>query len=163
MRRWHPGQAWIWQAGGLGVFDPGINALSIMTAILPEPIHVTEATLDVPENRQTPIAADLTFYHPQGAEVTAALDWDHTGDDIWRIEAVTDAGTLTLDRGGAELRIDGAVQSAGDGLHGEYPRLYANMAQLVETGQSDVALGPARHVWDAMPLGRHRIVAPVHW
>jgi L-arabinose 1- dehydrogenase len=31
VRRWHPGQDWIWQPGGLGVFDPGINALSIIT------------------------------------------------------------------------------------------------------------------------------------
>src|SRR5687768_13331473 len=23
VRKWHPGQAWIWQPGGLGVFDPG--------------------------------------------------------------------------------------------------------------------------------------------
>src|SRR5581483_6251798 len=25
VRVWHPGQRWIWQPGGLGVFDPGIN------------------------------------------------------------------------------------------------------------------------------------------
>ncbi len=31
VRRWHPGQQWIWEPGGLGVFDPGINALSIVT------------------------------------------------------------------------------------------------------------------------------------
>src|SRR3546814_1601187 len=31
IRRWHPGQEWILDAGGFGVFDPGINALSIMT------------------------------------------------------------------------------------------------------------------------------------
>ncbi len=35
VRKWHPGQEWIWEPGGLGVFDPGINALSILTAILP--------------------------------------------------------------------------------------------------------------------------------
>jgi D-galactose 1-dehydrogenase len=35
VRVWHPGQAWIWQPGGFGVFDPGINALSIVTRILP--------------------------------------------------------------------------------------------------------------------------------
>jgi D-galactose 1-dehydrogenase len=34
VRVWHPGQKWIWQAGGLGVFDPGINALSILTHII---------------------------------------------------------------------------------------------------------------------------------
>ena len=26
VRVWHPGQAWIFEAGGFGVFDPGINA-----------------------------------------------------------------------------------------------------------------------------------------
>ena len=35
VRVWHPGQKWIWKAGGLGVFDPAINALSIITKILP--------------------------------------------------------------------------------------------------------------------------------
>ncbi len=35
VRVWHPGQDWIWEPGGLGVFDPGINALSIATAVLP--------------------------------------------------------------------------------------------------------------------------------
>src|SRR4051812_38748296 len=30
VRRWHPGQAWIWEPAGFGVFDPGINALSIL-------------------------------------------------------------------------------------------------------------------------------------
>ena len=27
VRVWHRGQEWIWKPGGLGVFDPGINAL----------------------------------------------------------------------------------------------------------------------------------------
>ena len=35
VRHWHPGQQWIWEAGGFGVFDPGINALSIVTRIMP--------------------------------------------------------------------------------------------------------------------------------
>src|SRR5690606_21509250 len=48
VRHWHPGQAWIWEAGGLGVFDPGINALSIVTRILPRPVFATEATLEFP-------------------------------------------------------------------------------------------------------------------
>ncbi|MGO7205770.1 Gfo/Idh/MocA family protein, partial [Rhizobium ruizarguesonis] len=48
VRHWHPNQDWIWQAGGLGVFDPGINALSIVTHILPRPIFITEAVLEFP-------------------------------------------------------------------------------------------------------------------
>lgn len=41
VRKWHPGQAWIWQPGGLGVFDPGINALSIVTHLLALPLFVS--------------------------------------------------------------------------------------------------------------------------
>ena len=57
VRKWHPGQDWVFEPGGMGVFDPGINALSILTEILPKPVHLTGATLTFPENCQTPIAA----------------------------------------------------------------------------------------------------------
>ncbi|MGN6820606.1 MAG: Gfo/Idh/MocA family protein, partial [Sphingomonas sp.] len=43
IRKWHPGQDWILAAGGFGVFDPGINALSIATAILPGRLAVRRA------------------------------------------------------------------------------------------------------------------------
>ncbi len=61
VRRWHPGQDWIWDAGNFGVFDPGINALSILTKIAPGAMFVKSAKLEYPENRDTPIAASLTF------------------------------------------------------------------------------------------------------
>jgi D-galactose 1-dehydrogenase len=101
VRRWHPGQDWVFAPGGLGVFDPGINALSILTRILPDPIHLTEATLHVPANRQAPIAADLRFHHPGGAEATAVFDWRQEGPQSWDIVAETETGTLTLRDGGA--------------------------------------------------------------
>ena len=41
VRQWHPGQEWVFGPGGMGVFDPGIHALSILREILPEPVHVT--------------------------------------------------------------------------------------------------------------------------
>ncbi|EPX83680.1 Gfo/Idh/MocA family protein [Salipiger mucosus] len=162
VRRWHPGQAWIWEPGGLGVFDPGINALSIVTKILPKPIHLSGAVLKFPENRQTPIAADLAFAHPDGAEVTADFDWRQEGDQIWTIEAETEAGTLVLSDGGARMTVDGAEAGTEEDapLSGEYPRLYAAMARLVRDGASDVDLAPMRHVADAFTLGRREIVAP---
>ena len=165
VRRWHPGQEWIWQPGGLGVFDPGINALSIVTAILPDPIHLTAATLSFPDNRQTPIAADLRFHHPGGAEVTAVFDWRQEGDQTWAIEAVTDAGILTLTDGGAQMVVDGGWAAAPDDapLGGEYPRLYSKMARLLQAGGIDMDLSPMRHVADAFTLGRRVTVAPFHW
>ncbi|MBE7220161.1 MAG: Gfo/Idh/MocA family oxidoreductase, partial [Caulobacteraceae bacterium] len=61
VRRWHPGQAWIWEPSGFGVFDPGINALSILTRIMPEPAFVRSARLLTPSNRAMPIAAEIAF------------------------------------------------------------------------------------------------------
>ena len=61
VRKWHPGQAWIFQAGGFGVFDPCINALSIVTKIMPEPVAVTSGELFFPKNADAPIAANLTL------------------------------------------------------------------------------------------------------
>lgn len=164
VRKWHPGQAWIWEAGGLGVFDPGINALSIATEILPVPVHLTGAVLHFPKNRETPIAADLRFAHPDGADMTAEFQWDHSGIDIWTIEAETDKGRLVLENGGATMSIDGVAQSAAkDGLDGEYPRLYADMARLVRTGVSEVDLSPLRHVADAFLLGKRESVNAFTW
>ena len=59
VRVWHPGQAWIFEAGGFGVFDPGINALSILTEILPRSVFIKSAVLDFPANREAPIAAAI--------------------------------------------------------------------------------------------------------
>ncbi|MGP6087844.1 Gfo/Idh/MocA family protein [Antarctobacter jejuensis] len=162
VRRWHPGQAWIWEPGGLGVFDPGINALSIVTEILPDPIHLTSATLDVPENCQAPIGATLSFAHPKGAEVEMAFDWRQEGEQIWTIEAETDDGTLTLLDGGARLILNGTEthDTEGPALAGEYPRLYANMARLLASNSIDMDLSPMRHVADAFTLGRRVTVAP---
>lgn len=164
VRRWHPGQDWIWRAGGLGVFDPGINALSILTRILPVPVHLSSATLEFPANCETPIAAALDFAHPDGAEVSAVFDWRQDGDQIWTIEAETDGGTLVLSEGGAKLAINGEMQAEtdadGNALQGEYPRLYAQMAALVRKGGSDMDLAPMTHVADAFLLARRVTVEP---
>lgn len=160
VRRWHPGQDWIWQPGGLGVFDPGINALSIVTEILPRPAHVASATLDFPANRDTPVAADLTFAYP-GATVTAALDWLQTGPQTWDIVADCVEGQMKLAMGGSTLEIDG--RRVSEGPDREYPGLYAEMARLVAAGQSDMDLRPMIHVADAFTLGKRRQVAAFDW
>lgn len=165
VRRWHPGQAWIWQAGGLGVFDPGINALSIVTEILPVAIHLRSAELSFPSNCETPIAASLDFFHPGGAEVSAVFDFRQEGEQTWSIDVETDAGPLSLTDGGAHLFINGERQSASTGgltLFGEYPRLYAKMAALIKAGAIHMDVSPMAHVADAFLLGKRVTVEPFH-
>ncbi len=106
VRHWHPGQQWIWDAGGFGVFDPGINALSIVTRILPEPVFIERADLFFPENAHAPIAAnlDLTSGH-DGQGLRAEFDWRQTGEQIWTIEVETeDRAHVKLSKGGARTR-----------------------------------------------------------
>ena len=156
VRKWHPGQDWVFEPGGMGVFDPGINALSILTEILPEPVHLRAAELAFPANRATPIAARLSFAGGGSAE----FDWREEEKDIWDISVDTSAGRLALRHGGNALEIDGVSQSEAPGLMGEYPALYARMAELVRPGQSEIDLSPMIHVADAMTLGRRVTVEP---
>lgn len=156
VRRWHPGQAWIWEPGGLGVFDPGINALSVATAILPG-LFLTGAELSFPAGRQTPIAATLALTDAAGTPVTADFDWRETGEQVWEIRVETDAGPLWLSDGGAKLAIDG--KAVIDEPAHEYPALYRRFAALVASGQSDVDLTPFQIAADAFMLGRRVEVA----
>ncbi len=153
VRRWHPGQEWVFEPGGMGVFDPGINALSIMTEILPMPVHLRAADLFFPENRDTPIAAHLTWTDG----VTGDFDWRQEGPQSWDITVETTMGTLKLHDGGVRLVIDEQEIIAGPGA--EYPALYARMADLVTTGRSEVDVAPMLHVADALTLGKRITVA----
>lgn len=155
VRRWHPGQEWIWRAGGFGVFDPGINALSIATHILPR-MFVTSARLDFPGNRDAPIAAEIAFRTSTGQNVGAVFDWQQTGPQTWNISADTEDGQMLLSSGGARLEIDGRVTH--EAPDAEYPLLYRRFSELVHAGESDVDLAPLQHVADAFMLGRRSLV-----
>ena len=148
---WHPGQQWIWEAGGLGVFDPGINGLSILTDILPFPVHVAGARLQVPENCQTPIAADLVFAGPGDASIEASFDFRETGQQSWDIEVVTGSGTMKLSRGGCVMRVDGVVVKEAPDT--EYDGIYARFSELLRSGGSNVDVAPLRIVADAFLMG----------
>jgi D-galactose 1-dehydrogenase len=158
VRVWHPGQQWIWQPGGFGVFDPGINALSILTEIVPEPIRLVAAELEVPENRQVPIAAQLSMESLSGVPIAAEFDFRQTGPQSWNILVDTACGELLLSEGGNALAIDGVPRAVT--AEREYPALYDRFRNLIASGQSNVNLAPLRIVADAFLLGQSRTTAP---
>jgi D-galactose 1-dehydrogenase len=160
VRHWHPNQAWIWEAGGLGVFDPGINALSIVTHILPKPVFLSSAVLEFPENRDAPIAASLSFTNADKDKVEAVFDWRQTGKQTWDIEAVTGQGAMRLADGGAKLFIDGKLTF--EKPEEEYPELYRRFAEIIKAGVSDADISPLTHVADAFMLGKRKFVEAFH-
>ncbi len=157
VRVWHPGQTWIWQEGGMGVFDTGINALSILTDLVCKPLHVAAADLDIPSNCAAPIAARLTLTSASGMTINADLDFLQTGPQSWDIFIETEAGELILAGGGNRLIIAGAPQPVP--VEAEYPALYQRFADRIGAGTSEVDLAPLRLVEEALRIGTQREVA----
>ncbi|HEX8594920.1 MAG TPA: Gfo/Idh/MocA family oxidoreductase [Pseudomonas sp.] len=160
VRKWHPGQAWIWQPGGLGVFDPGINALSIVTHLLPLPLFVQSAGLRVPGNCQSPIAASLRLSDARHLDIRAEFDFDHGHDELWSIQVRCKEGTLLLENGGADLSIDGVAHAVSE--EGEYPAVYRHFETLIRTKASDMDLQPLRLVADSFFVGSREQVEPFY-
>lgn len=160
VRRWHPGQAWIWAPGGLGVFDPGINAFSILTEVLPRPLRVRAAALEVPRNCETPIAARLSIDDDRGTTVEAELDFRQEGEQIWDMIFETPDGGMTLHDGGSHLSLDGGDR--GPALASEYDSIYRRFAGLIADRASEVDLTPLRLVADALLLARTVAAEPFH-
>ena len=162
VHKWHPGQQWIWEPGGFGVFDPGINALSIATRIFPGDLFVKSAELQVPENAQTPIAADILFSSPEAdGPLHASLDWRRGEGEEWTITIETsDGSTVRLEDGGSKLILNG--EEHRDDGPGEYPDIYRVFADLIDERRSLVDVSPFRLVADCLLVGRRTTVDPVH-
>ncbi len=161
VRMWHPAQDWIFEPGGFGAFDPGINALSILTRVLPRPVFVTRATLHVPINRGAPIAADLELSDDEGLPVRAVFDFRESKRQTWDIHFETASDGITLSHGGRLLLHGSKVML--DEEQQEYPLLYRRFIGLAAQGRSDVDLSPLQLVADAFMLGRHRLVEAFDW
>jgi len=159
--KWHPGQQWIWEPGGFGVFDPGINALSIATKIFPGSLFVKSAELQIPQNAQTPIAVDVVFSSPEAdGPLHASLDWRRTEGEEWTISIETSDGHMVrLEDGGAKLVWNGE-ERVDDGL-GEYSDIYRLFGNLIDERRSLVDVAPFRLVADSLLVGRSRMVEPV--
>ncbi len=156
VRRWHPGQEWIWESGGMGVFDPGINAFSIVTRLLPGRLSVREAELFTPANRRMPIAARLVMADDGGVVVDVDLDFRQTGPQSWDIRIDTDRGTMVLSHGGAKLHINGTEVAVSH--HEEYESIYRHFATMVREGGIDADVAPLRLVAESFAIARQSVV-----
>jgi predicted dehydrogenase len=161
VKKWHPGQQWIWEPGGFGVFDPGINAFSIATKIFPGGLFVRSADLLVPKNAQTPIAADIAFSSPEAdGPLTASLDWRRSKGEEWTVTVETENGdTIRLEAGGERLLVNG--QPSKDDGPGEYPDIYRTFVDLIDQRRSLVDVAPLRLVADCLLVGRRTEVDAV--
>ncbi|MBB6124200.1 Gfo/Idh/MocA family protein [Sphingobium subterraneum] len=149
VRKWHPGQDWIWRAGGFGVLDPGINAFAVLTKLLGAPI-VESGRFEIPAGAETPVKAVLHL-SAGDAGIDAVFDWTVTEQDRWTIAVDTLAGSaLLLDLGDGSLRIDGERAPVTADYGTEYDGIYRHFSTLLREGRSSVEITPLRMVADAM-------------
>lgn len=157
--KYHPDQTWIWESDGFGVFDMGINALSVLSRIVAVPPFVRAAELRIAENHAAPISASLTFGSlDSDGSMEAHMDWGIKGPDQREVRLTTQCGhdVQLLDSAG-QLVIDGAV--VVDRKREEYPLLYARFADLISRGQSEIDVAPLQMTADAFLMGR-RVTVP---
>ncbi len=152
IRVWHPGQQWILNHGGFGVFDPGINALSVLTEIIGAPIRVVASTLHVPTNCEAPIAADIVLQSADGVPTAATFDFRQIGPQHWDIAVEAGTDRLLLRQGGHRLTINDVEQVIMPTA--EYPAMYHHFLSLIRDGKSDVDLAPLQLVADCFLIAR---------
>lgn len=157
VHKWHPGQQWIWDAGGFGVFDAGINGVSILTKILDRPLFAVSAVLDVPVDAAVPVAARVVLSDGSGAAITGDFDWLWQGGDTREIVIETEEGRrIELLASAARLVVDGTVvhDAAHEGGRDEYAAIYRDFAELLAAGRSSVDGAPLQVVADIFLVGR---------
>lgn len=151
--KWHPGQQWLWDAGGLGIFDPAINAFSIVTKLLGQNIRVEKSDFETPSNQAAPIAAKLQMRLGK-IPISADLDFREKDKEIWEIDFLAQDGqTMKLLFGGAAISINGAEPETSADI--EYKSAYAEFAELIKNGKSNADNSPQRIVADAFVLAKN--------
>ena len=159
--KWHPGQRWLWQEGGFGVFDPGINALSILTALYPQQWEVSGAVVHIPANAAAPVAAGFTLSDGTAA-LHCSLEFHDSDDEVWDIRLTAANGdTLKLYEGGAALAENGGPVRRAPAA--EYDAVYETFAALIREKRSSVDLAPLRIVEDVFSRARRISSAPVNF
>ena len=163
VHKWHPGQQWIWEPGGFGVFDPGINAFSIATKIFPGGLFVQSAELSVPRECADADRGRHHLLQPGGRRAAArqprlaAQPRARNGRSPSRPRDGTD-GPPRRRRRDADPRT--ASAQADDGT-GEYPDIYRTFVDLIDERRSLVDVAPFRLVADCLLVGRRTSVEAV--
>lgn len=159
---WHPGQQWIWERGGYGVFDAGMNSFSIITEVLGSDLSFKNGSLVIELGKETPFKAEVNGCI-SGVDFYADFDWHWKGDDAWNIAfRCVDGDLIFLADGGKRLYLNDKEIPAEVDVHSdEYETIYARMANLIDEGSSDIHTAPMKICLDSLNKSEKRYVSPL--
>jgi D-galactose 1-dehydrogenase len=149
-------------AGGGVLMDSGINAVSIVTAVLPRPLlyQIEKASLAYEDGIRVEVQATVDFTFGTSGRGRIHLDWMHRGPEKRQITFVSAADTYVLDivqnqlvRNGDALLDARALRQVVD-QHSEYRGVYHDFATLIARGKSSTSTTELAFVMDVYRKGR---------
>ena len=144
--KWHPDQKWIKKEGGLGVFDSGINALSMMYELMDIDSSPENVLFFRPSNWETPIAASFSLKTNDNVIGKVEFDWRATGEDIWDIKFFSGSSEMVLSDGGQSMFVDNIpICFEGEKLS-EYELMYKHFEDAITAKESSFDFKPLQHV-----------------
>ena len=157
-KKWHPGQDWVTKKDGYGVFDAGINGLSILLELFPNLSPQGAVHFERPDNWESPIAASFELVG-SGIHCAAKMDW-RAPTERWEIKVHSSKRSLLLSQGGACLEIDGEAHRQSE-AHQEYRGVYARFSDLINAKQSSFDFSPLALVEELHFLASWQKVEPL--
>ena len=147
--KWHCGQDWIYKKDGFGVFDAGINALSILTEFFESDFHPTDVIFFKPLHWSSPVAAKFILTNKAKIKVDAFFDWrvQKNVKDIREITFLSEKNeTMKLLDGGNKIKINKKVIKKAIRYTSEYTNLYLEFCKLINQKKSNLDYRPLKIV-----------------
>lgn len=138
--KWHPGQDWLWRSGGYGVFDPGMNALSILSSLISIDWRVENAVLQIPKNVETATRANFIL-HSSSARIDVEFEFHDEDEETWQIALQTRNGDeMIIAQGGEIATVNTSPLEVSPSR--EYETLYRRFSSLSRKKKSLIDLRP---------------------
>ncbi|HLL60662.1 MAG TPA: hypothetical protein VK338_03010, partial [Candidatus Nitrosocosmicus sp.] len=147
--------SWIFdphRAGGGVIMDTGINAISVVTAVLPQANLIVEnARLEQHENIGVETAGNIDFTFGPETKGQMVLDWMHTGPEERTISFQTDHHDFwTIDINTGRLSCNGETRyETGNSLLEEYTAVYRDFIKHCKARTSSYSTKELAFVLDS--------------
>lgn len=148
---YHDPDSWVFDprvAGGGVLMDSGINALSVVTTVLPGPFtyRIDRVELARPDGVRVETGASVDFSFGVNGSGRLEMDWLHHGQETRRITFATETDTYAVDVVANQLTQNdvplrgaaGALRRAVD-QHAEYRGVYQDFARHLLHGTSSTS------------------------
>lgn len=165
---YHHPDGWIFNpeiAGGGVLMDSGINALSIVTEVLPKiEFEPSNVHFEQTENFKVETGAEVDLRFDESGKGHISMDWMHEGPEIRQVAFSTDTGDrYVVDIVKNQLiKNDVAIYEVGDDSkemvdqHSEYRRVYEDFACHIAQGNSLTSIKELAFIKKAYEIGNQK-------